>query len=458
MLVTLPFVLLLLDYWPLGRLQSRKGWPSPLSQPKKGKAFSKSKPAEDGYQSAPAWRLIREKIPLFVLATVSSVITFIVQQSAGAVRLSEAIPLNFRISNALLSYIGYIGKMIYPSRLAVLYPLNIIPPWQTTVCFVMLVAISMFIIISHRRYLTVGWLWYLGTLVPVIGLVQVGDQAMADRYTYLPSIGIFIMVAWGAAELGAKWRFRRVWLGISMGLVLAVLLMCTRMQVQYWQDSYTLYKHTVEVTKNNYRMRTNYGVVLRQKGEFDKAIMHFREALRINSLYSRANKELGKALLAQGNFDEAIRCFNVALLTEKDLSAEKDLPHVYGYLGEAYMELGKDEPAVTNLIKSIELDPNSANNLNNLAWILATTEDVKFQNPTDAVKYALRACELAGPNQPTFLDTLAAAYAATGNFPEAVKTAEKAVELAEAADEKDLAKEIQERLGLYKSGQPYHGR
>jgi tetratricopeptide (TPR) repeat protein len=452
MLVTLPFVLLLLDYWPLDRFQ--------LGQPKKDKAFSESKPEKGGYQIAPAWHLIKEKIPLFVLAAVSSIITFIVQRSAKAVAPLEVVPLNLRILNALLSYISYIGKMIYPSHLAAFYPLNRIPPWQPMVCFIILVVISILIIVSHRRYLTVGWLWYVGTLVPVIGIMQVGSQSMADRYTYLPSIGIFIMVAWGAAELGAKWRFRRMWLGISAGLVLVVLLICTRMQVRYWRDGVALYKRTVEVTKNNFSMHTLYGNVLLQRRETDEAITHFKEALRINPRYSKAHNGLGKALLIQGNFDEAIRCFNAVLLTDKDKDKDKgkDLPDVYGNLGRAYANLGKDNLAITNLTKSVELDPNSAESLNNLAWVLATTEDVKLQNPTDAVKYAERACELAGPNQPAFLDTLAVAYAAAADFPEAVKTAEKAIELAEAADEEDLAKEIQERLGLYKSGQPYRGR
>ncbi|MCJ7778011.1 MAG: tetratricopeptide repeat protein, partial [Sedimentisphaerales bacterium] len=435
---------LLLDYWPLDRFQ--------FGQPKKDKAFSESKPSKGGYQIAPAWHLIKEKIPLFVLAAVSSIITFIVQRSAKAVAPLEIVPLNLRILNALLSYISYMGKMIYPKHLAVFYPLNRIPSWQPMVCFVILVAISTFIIVSHRRYLTVGWLWYVGTLVPVIGIMQVGSQSMADRYTYLPSIGIFIMVAWGAAELGAKWRFRRMWLGISAGLVLVVLLICTRMQVRYWRDGVALYKLTVEVTKNNFRMHTLYGNVLLQRRETDEAITHFKEALQINPRYSKAHNGLGKALLIQGNFDEAIRCFNAVLLTDKD----KNLPDVYGNLGRAYANLGKDNLAITNLVKSVELDANSADSLNNLAWVLATTEDAKLQNPTDAVKCAERACELAEPNKPAFLDTLAAAYAAAGNFPEAVKTAERAIELAEDANEKNLAKEIQKRLGLYKSDQPYH--
>jgi tetratricopeptide (TPR) repeat protein len=447
MLVTLPFVLLLLDYWPLDRFQ--------LGQPKKDKAFSESKPAKGGYQSASVSHLIGEKIPLLVLVAVASVITFVVQQSAKAVALSEMAPLNVRMSNALLSYIDYIGKMIYPSHLAIFYPHpgeNVLM-WQVVISALLLLAISICVIRLARKhkYLLVGWLWYLGTLVPVIGLVQVGAQAMADRYTYLPSIGIFIMVAWGAAELAARWRFLRMWLGISMVLVLAILLICTRMQVRHWQNSFTVCRHALEVTENNFKMHTFYGnVLLYQMGEIDEAITHFKEALRINPQYSNAYKGLGKALLVQGNFDEAIRCFNAVSLTDKDL------PEVYGDLGLAYARLGKDKLAIVSLSKSIELDPDSADNLNSFAWVLATTEDVKLRNPTDAVKYAQRACELAEPNKPAFLDTLAAAYAASGNFPEAVKTAEKAIKLAEDANEKDLAKEIQERLGLYKSDLPYH--
>jgi Flp pilus assembly protein TadD len=225
------------------------------------------------------------------------------------------------------------------------------------------------------------------------------------------------------------------------------------MQVRYWQDSFTLYEHAVEATKNNFRMHTNYGIFLKQREEFDKAVMHFREALRINPRYSKAHNNLGKVLLKQENFDEAIRCFSAVLLIE-----DMNLPEVYGDMGLAYAYLGKDNLAITNMTKSIELDPNSTKSLNNLAWVLATTKDTKLRNPTDAVKYAQRVCELSDPNQPTVWDTLAAAYAAAGNFPEAVKTAEKAIKLAEAADEKNLAKEIQERLYLYKSDQPYRER
>jgi Flp pilus assembly protein TadD len=439
MLVTLPFVLLLLDYWPLGRLSKSANQKS-------------SEPTNTHFQWPVFYRLVWEKAPFFVLSAFSSAITFVLQQSA--MTPTEELPAKICIANAFISYIKYIGKMFWPSRLAVLYPHpgKAILIWQAMISALLLLAISICVVRLARKYkyLLVGWLWYLGTLVPVIGIVQVGLQAMADRYTYLPSIGIFIMVAWGAAELGARWHFQGMWRGISIGLVLVALLICTRMQVRYWQDNLTLYKHAAEVTENNFIMHTFYGEILYKKGELDEAITHFREALRINPRYPSAGIGLGKALLRKGKFDEAVRCFNAALLTRKDL------PDVYGDMGLAYARLYKDEAAVANLIKSIELDPNSAENLNNLAWILATTKDTKLQNPTDAVKYARKACELTGPaGKPAFLDTLAVAYAADGNFPEAVKTAEKAIKLAKDANEENLAEEIQERLNLYKSDRPY---
>jgi hypothetical protein len=337
MLVTLPFVLLLLDYWPLERLQ--------LSQPKKDKIYSKSKSAKSSYQSAPWWLLIMEKIPLLVLSVVSSIITLIAQQKPMAPL--EMAPLGFRISNALLSYISYVGKIFYPSHLAVLYPLNRIPSWQGVVCFTILFAISMLVVVSRRGYLIVGWLWYLGTLVPVIGIVQVGLQSMADRYTYLPSIGIFLIAAWGSEEIFSKIRYSRAILTSGAAAVLIVMVLMTRTQLGYWKDKFTLYERAIAVTENNSVM------------------------------------------------------------------------------------------------------------LNNLAWLLATVGDTSSQDANKAIKFAERACELTTYNQPDLLDTLAAAYAAGGNFPMAIKTAEKALKLAEDVNEEDLVKSIRERLNLYKSNQSY---
>ncbi len=442
MLVTLPFALLLLDYWPLDRLQP----PHTRSEEHSKEAG----PPKGPYHTAPLWRLIVEKVPLFTLSAVASVITFVVQQSAGAAELTEKLPLHFRLSNALVSYISYIGKTLYPGRLAAYYPLSRIPLWQPVVCFAVLIVISILVVISRRKYLVVGWLWYLGTLIPVIGLVQVGSQAMADRYTYIPSVGLFIIVAYGAAELAAKWRLRKTWLAASAVLILAALVILTRIQVRYWKDSSALYEHGIEVTKNNARMHNWYGLVLIQKQQLDEAASHFAQAVRINPRYAEAMSCLGKTLLLQGKADQAVNCFNAVLVNHKDW------PEVYANLGQAYLTLGREKLAVDSLSECVRLDPNNIRALNNLAWVLATASDPKLRNPAAAVEYALKACKLQ-PDDPGLLDTLAVAYAAAGNFPDAVKTAEEAVKLFEAAGQPAIADQIRQRLALYQSNRPYDG-
>jgi tetratricopeptide (TPR) repeat protein len=314
----------------------------------------------------------------------------------------------------------------------------------------MLVAISTFIIVSRRRYLTVGWLWYLGTLVPVIGLVQVGSQAMADRYTYLPSIGIFIMVAWGTAELGAKWRFQRMWLGISAGLVLAILLICTRMQVRHWKDRITLYAHAVAVTKNNHMMHNNYGNAMFGAGRYEEAAAQYREALRIEPEYFEAHINLGKTILAQKKFQQAADYFRYLITLEPDhLEANVFLSKIL------LMDLHDTKSAIKQCYRILEIKPDHIETFNNIAWVFATTEDESLSNPSEAIKLAEKACALNKGKSAQPLDTLAAAYASAGRFEEAVETAEKAINLAETQGKKDLAEEIRERLGLYKSGQPY---
>jgi len=272
--VPLPFVLLLLDYWPLGRFR----W----SYTSKDSSLPKS--AEIRFQASPLSRVLTEKIPFFILAAILSITTFLVQKGGGAVLQAERLALSYRIGNALVSYVRYIGKMIYPSRLAILYPhpANRLPLWLPIVCFIILAIVSAGIIYTFRRqrYLVVGWLWYLGILVPVIGLVQVGSQAMADRYTYLPAIGIFIMVAWGAVELLSRWRYRRICLGISAGCLFVALLICTRTQVKYWRNNLTLYEHVLSVTENNAIIHNSYGCALFEDNRLDESVNHFKKPLQ----------------------------------------------------------------------------------------------------------------------------------------------------------------------------------
>ncbi|MHC4397420.1 MAG: tetratricopeptide repeat protein [Planctomycetota bacterium] len=664
MLVTLPFVLLLLDYWPLDRLR---------------------------WERQNIRSLIIEKIPLFVLTLISSVIAFIAQHSARKAEIGIDVSLTGRISNAIVSYLMYIFKTVYPIRLAVLYPHpgdNLVA-YKPIVSFIILAAVSVGVIYMarHRRYLVVGWFWYLGTLVPVIGFVKIGLQAMADRYTYIPSIGIFIMLAWGAAELLPKWRYRRTTFTIAATVALAGMLLCTRMQLRHWRNSETLFKHAINVTQNNFTMHYNYGKVLADRGRFEDAVVHFNKALQINpqdydarnnkglalldlkkygeamacfeealefrpghyktilnmgmvmarqgrlneavkrfktvlqikphlprahySLglaftqtdrlddalrhltkalfielgladtdsdqpivydpyieidkiiehstgplkfepnYAAANYVLGEAMFKSGRIKDALRCWNVAALLEPDnhkthnslgeafyklgktnqaiehwaeaLRLNPDAGVSYFNLGQVFAEqnkldeavkhfnealrikprwpvvrcnlgniyhrqgrfdlaikqyaealrfqsdsldarlglartftqMGKPKAAVENYYRILKRKPNRIDVLDDLAWILASDPDADVRNPADALKFARRACELTKYEQPEKLDTLAAAYAAAGNFSEAIRTAEKAVQLAETAGNNELIRQINSRLQLYKAGRPY---
>jgi len=242
MLVTLPFVLLLLDYWPLRRLK--------FEQERGGNEISEKNTA----RRSEVFRLVLEKIPLFLLTTGLSIVTFLAEKSTGAI--AENLTFSTRLTNAMVSYLEYLGKMIWPSGLSILYPHpgNALPVWQGILCGMVLVGITIISIRLIRKvpYFAVGWFWYLGTLVPVIGIVQVGGQAMADRYAYVPLIGIFIIAAWGVPELISKWRYKEKVLSISVGIIIPTLLVTTWWQVSHWKNSITIYKHAIRVTDKKY--------------------------------------------------------------------------------------------------------------------------------------------------------------------------------------------------------------
>ena len=336
MLVTLPFVLILLDYWPLERFACEQ------------------QDSKNDFQKSTLPRLIAEKIPLFILVAASSVITFL----GEAVISQDAIPLASRVPNAAISYMAYIGKTIWPARLAVFYPhpLDSVSIWNAIVATLLLLAISIWTIrlAKTRKYLLVGWLIYIGTLVPVIGLVQIGSQAMADRYTYLSLIGLFIMIAWGITDLTSKWRPQKIILTVSSAAVLVAMLICTRMQLRHWRNNFTLFGRALAVTENNYVMHNNFGSFLLENNRLDEALVRFDEALRINPQYISAHTNAGIVLLKQRKFDEAIRHFNEAL------SIGTDLPKVYNELGLAYGMQGKYELAIQNFKKALELKPDLA--------------------------------------------------------------------------------------------------
>ena len=330
MLVTLPFVLLLLDYWPLRR-----------------------------FQKSTVRRLICEKIPLFILTMVSSIVTYVAQESTGATEMVQNLALTTRINNALVCYLGYITKMIYPSGLAVLYPHPgaSLPVWQPIVSITALVVITAGIIYlagRGRRYLAVGWLWYLGTLVPVIGLVQVGRQCMADRYTYLPSVGLFIIAVWGAAELSVKWRYRKVVLSTSALLVLGALSVCTRTQVRHWRNNFTLCERALSATENNAVMHYSLGNAFRSADKLDEAVTQYRRALRIEPNHSRTHGNLANALLLQAKIEEAAEHYRQAVQLDPNyLNARYNL-------GLALSKQGKFTEAITQYHHVLALEPDNA--------------------------------------------------------------------------------------------------
>jgi protein O-mannosyl-transferase len=359
MLVTWPFVMLLLDYWPLGRMQKRVS---------SGTSTLRSA-TEDG-RHAPRttlWRLVGEKIPFFILVALASVVTFLVQRHTGALAAGQSLPLGARVGNALISYARYLGKLFWPTDLAVVYP----HPGQWPLAKVLLagaviLGLSALFWAGRRRYpcLLMGWLWYCGTLVPVIQVVQTGSHAMADRYMYLPALGGLILMTWGMYELTRGWRLQTLALAVAGGVVISGCLVLTRQQVGYWRDSEALFRHALEVTENNSVAHVSLGVALVEKDQPDEAVDEFQEALRLkpDDVYVRYN--LGIALLKSGKTDEAINRL------QEFLHLKPDDADGHNHLGEAFAMKGQVDAAISQLRESIRLKPDNADARNNLGIAL----------------------------------------------------------------------------------------
>ncbi len=358
--VTLPFVLLLLDYWPLDRVK----WGCQIENTN----LSEATPNGPSPQKTAVGWLVTEKVPLFALSAVLSVVTFVAQQHGEVVWSLKAWPLPTRVINALGCYFNYIMKMLYPKGLAALYPLSDKPTIDAVVLAVVGVIVLLKVWGRGRRWLVVGLLWYLGTLVPVIGLVQVGSQIMADRYTYLPSIGIFIIIAWGTTEIFAKLPHPKPLAAAAATAVLIAMVLLTRIQVGYWRDSPTLYQRAIAVTRNNFVMHDNYGLYLFEQGRYEEATQHFKEALRICPGYPEARGNLCTTLLEQKKLDEAITCLTEALQERNDWP---DMHKMYNNLGSAYAQKGNLTLAEVNYRKALALKPDYEPARNNLALVLA---------------------------------------------------------------------------------------
>jgi tetratricopeptide (TPR) repeat protein len=359
MLVTLPFVLLLLDYWPLGRLAFKKGHPQDLDQT---------------VAVVSARRCILEKLPLIILSVIAAATVCLVQQRTIVWRSFKAYPLLYRIENAMAAYVIYVGKMVWPGRLAIFYPHlgEDLQTWQSLGAALLLVFITVVVLRKARRcpHLVVGWLWYLGTLVPVIGLIQVGAQSMADRYTYIPYIGIFIMVAWEAAEVMKSWRWRKVALGVSAGLVLGALTACTWLQLGHWRNNIALYRHAVAVTSNNWWAYNHLGHAFLEKQQPAEAAEHFTEALRIAPGFPDAHSNLALALFQQGKVEGAIRHWN------RTLKIVPDHYKSHNNLGLTLLSLGRTEQAAEHFKQVLKVRPNQAETHLNLGHALVKLSDL----------------------------------------------------------------------------------
>ena len=345
MLVTWPFVMLLLDYWPLGRLagpmvkEHRRGAPH--------------KEAATGIAS-----LVWEKLPLFALVAASAIITFVAQSQGGAVRTFTDAPITLRLSNALVSYVKYLLLTFWPNDLAVYYPFAWagIPAWQIIGAALLLLGITAFCFSQRkiRAYLIVGWLWFLGTLVPVIGLVQVGGQIMADRYFYVPSIGLFIAIVFGLADIAKSWRVAPLLSGgIAVG-VLLILATLTNAQAQRWRDSFTLFEHTLAVTPPNLRIENSLALAMGASGKYDEAAAHFEKTLQIDPSFYDGLVGMGVTRAFQGRMPEAIGYFQAAI------RSQPDTPKAHVQLALALWKENNDQAAFEEMRRASQLAPNDA--------------------------------------------------------------------------------------------------
>ena len=478
MLVTTPVVLLLLDYWPLNRGQRTEA---------RGQKFN-----------AEIWRkLIVEKLPLFGLSAASSIVAFALQvQSTESV---GQLPFGWRLQNALVTYVTYIWQMFWPANLAVFYPHpdDHLALWQVALSALFLIAITwvVFALRRNRPYLLVGWLWYLIMLLPVIGIVEVGLQGHADRYTYLPHVGLYIALTWLTADVARSLRFRKeILASAGIGIVI-VLSACAWKQTTYWRNSETLWPRALAVTTDNDVALTNLGTSLMDRGRLDDALSYFQKALAVRSRSEHSHYNLslalihdsvGNVLARKGRADEAIAHFRQAIEFRPDypdahynlgtvlfrsrdldgaiaewritLSLHPNDPGTNANLGNALVQKGLLWEAATHYEVALRSEPDSPVALNNLAWLLSAGPDDSLRNGAVAVELARNLNRVSKQNNPFFIRTLAAAYAEAGQFDVAIETAQGASELANAQGQHDLAVQIQDETNLYRQHLPFRDR
>jgi tetratricopeptide (TPR) repeat protein len=473
---------LLLDYWPLRRFD-------------KGTQFTGRGIASWLNQRPRYQQLFLEKTPLLVLSGLSCLLTIWAQdQATGSL---EELPFTWRLNNVVVSYIEYVRQTFWPVRLAVFYPHpnNELPIWQVTLATALLLLISAMAILLRKKrpYVFTGWFWYVGMLVPVIGIVQIGEQGHADRYTYLPHIGLFLLIVWTAADLATTWHLRREYLWLVPATTIAVLSYLAAAQTSFWKNSEGLWDHALSVTSNNDFAHNNLGFLYLRRGELDKAISHFETALKIRSGNDQTHYNLGTALVhmnlanalarkgrpeeaivhyeeaiklrpdygdayynfgsvlfQQGRIDDAIAQWQKALAIQPNDAAG------HTSLGNALLQKGWPEQAIVHYQTALQVDPREVNARNNMAWVLATSSDPSIRNGAKAVSLAAKAVEISGGKEPIFFRTLAASYSECGKFADAIAAAEKGQKIAISRGDSDLARTLEKDIALYRADIPLH--
>jgi len=422
MLVTLPIILLLLDYWPLNRFQP----------------------------SATA-KLIVEKLPLFALSLGSCVATLWAQNLAlGSTAL---LPLKWRIANAVVSYVDYIRQMLWPIDLTPFYihPENRLELWRLAVAAMVLIGITAVVFVRRKKnpYLIVGWFWYLVMLVPVIGIIQVGLQGHADRYTYLPQIGLYLALVWLLRDLTKSWMPRKIVLAASAAIVLSTLSILSWKQTTHWRDSETLWRYALAMTPANDVANVGLGGILFVRGEIDEAIECYRRALWHRDGNAAAHYGLGKALATKQKTDEAIFHF------EKALEIQPDSITASNELGVMFASKGEIANAIAAWRRTLTSDADDPVAANDLAWVLATAADADLRDGKEALALAQRAIRFGGEN-PYTLRALAAAEAENNQFAEAVATAERGENLAKQEGNVAMAESLRHCADLFRRGERVH--
>lgn len=458
MLVTLPLVMLLLDWWPLNRLQPP-------------------------HSRLPVWRgLLVEKLPFFFLAAASCVVTLIMQRPAMSTL--DALPLGWRLGNAAVSTMRYLGKIIWPADLIVAYPLV---DWSKLVIALAVIGLAGISLAAWhgrrtRPYIGVGWLWFLGTLVPVIGLVQVGSTAMADRYTYFPAMGIFLLISFGLHDLASRSALVKKTIPWVMGAALLTLLGLTVNQLRHWHSSETLFRHALAVTPNNEIAQRSLGFAFDRQERHAEALAAFQESLRLNPRNYQVHYPMGNLLMKLNRPAEALAEYRECL------ARDPKVPALHNAAARALIALGQTDAAEAALAEAERLDPNYAGphltraqlfmetgrDTNAVAelWLAVKTEPYNVEVLTEAARYlsasprdgvrdgesavvlALKANDLSSGSQPEVLDALGMAFAETRDFTNALTTAHAALELAETGKLQSAVK-IRERITLYQRGQPW---